>query len=258
MEYICNAVKSPEDKRDYIYIGSDVKLPEIVDYRDELKMVRNQGKQGSCYAQSVACVKEYQEKKDYGFNRYFSPQFFYNNRTNLYDDNTKNDSGMYSRDVMKLLSTIGICTEESYPYGKIEDKKDIKKEIYEEAKSHTIKAYAKVNSMEKLKRCLFETGPCLIAFPSFNYTDQFFIQRPEDTKKGGHAVTVVGYNKEGFILRNSWGFIWGDSGYTIYKYQDWGIHWEIWCVVDEKTPLEKIEKFKLKQKESNNDCCIIS
>ena len=43
---------------------------------------------------------------------------------------------------------------------------------------------------------------------------------------------MVGYNKEGFIIRNSWGTEWGDNGYTLYKYSDWGHHWELWTTVD--------------------------
>jgi C1A family cysteine protease len=35
-----------------------------------------------------------------------------------------------------------------------------------------------------------------------------------NTVRGGHAVCVVGYTKDGrFILRNSWGTTWGDKGF---------------------------------------------
>ena len=107
--YICNLKKSPKDNRDFIFASkSKNDLPEIVDYRLELQPIRNQGKQGTCYAQSTACMKEWQEKKDNNFNEYMSPQFFYNNRSNKYDDNPNNDDGMYGRDVMKLIKNIGI------------------------------------------------------------------------------------------------------------------------------------------------------
>ncbi len=34
-----------------------------------------------------------------------------------------------------------------------------------------------------------------------------------DTVRGGHAVALVGYTHDRFIVRNSWGTTWGDKGY---------------------------------------------
>ncbi len=34
----------------------------------------------------------------------------------------------------------------------------------------------------------------------------------------GHAVTIVGYNQQGFIIKNSWGSEWGDNGYATVSY----------------------------------------
>jgi hypothetical protein len=33
------------------------------------------------------------------------------------------------------------------------------------------------------------------------------------TKRGGHAVSIVGYTADRFIVRNSWGTPWGDKGF---------------------------------------------
>ena len=235
MDYICNLKKSPEDLRDYVFKGGDEELPDVVDYREQLQNIRNQGKQGTCYAQTAACVKEWQEKKDYGFDEYFSPQFVYNCRENKYDSISDNDEGMTGRDVMRLLKNMGICSEKKYPYGKIEDKNEIPQEIYDEAKQHLIKGYAKITSLESLKKSIFLNGPCLGGFPVFNFGPQFWI--PNGEFAGGHAVAIVGYNEEGFIIRNSWGENWGNKGYSIYKYDNWWSHWEIWTTIDEKTVL---------------------
>ena len=258
MDYVCNMLDSPEDDRDYIFKGTQNDLPESIDYRPDLQYIRNQGRQGTCYAQSAACIKEWQEKRDYGFDSFFSPQFFYNNRFNINDDKENNDDGMYSRDVMKLLCTLGICRESTYPYGRIEDKSKIPKKAYDEAKAHTIKAYAKVKTLEKTKRSLVENGPCFITFPVYNSSSEFWKEKKNNKKRGGHAVVLVGYNKEGFIVRNSWGILWGNRGYGVYKYEDWGAHKEIWTIVDGKTPLEKIQEFKLDIKPEVKPCCIIS
>lgn len=42
---------------------------------------------------------------------------------------------------------------------------------------------------------------------------------------GGHAVTIVGYNKDGFIIKNSWGTGWGDAGYGVVSYD----YHKLWC-----------------------------
>jgi len=34
-----------------------------------------------------------------------------------------------------------------------------------------------------------------------------------ETADGGHAVCIVGYTKDHFIIRNSWGPTWGDKGF---------------------------------------------
>ena len=39
------------------------------------------------------------------------------------------------------------------------------------------------------------------------------VYRPE-TVRGGHAVCLVGYTEEHFIVRNSWGTNWGDAGFA--------------------------------------------
>jgi C1A family cysteine protease len=234
MEFIVPMKKSPEDSRDYIFISNNSSIPEECDLRSELMPVRNQGSQGTCYAQSASCMKEWQERKNYNFNEYFSPQFFYNLRFNKYDKNTQNDEGMFGRDVMKILKNIGICKESTYPYGRIEDRDKISKEILDEAKMNIIESYARINTINDLKASLCKNGPALIAFPVYNYTDQMWIQRNNESSEGGHAMTVVGYNNDGFIIRNSWGQSWGDNGYTIYKYKDWSTHWEIWSTVDKK------------------------
>ena len=236
--YICNVRKSIKDGRDYIYIGNRQEYPNTLDYRNELNKIRDQGEQGTCFAQTAACVKEWQERKNNNFTEYFSPQFFYNNRFNKYDADETNDEGMFSRDVMKLLKNIGICREDIYPYGRIEDKSEILPEMYEDAKKNTIKSYAQVNSLIKLKESLYENGPCLIAFPVYNYSNEFWLKRGSNDL-GGHAVTIVGYTENGFIIRNSWGESWGNDGYSIYKYEDWGAHWEIWTVIDEDIKYEQ-------------------
>lgn len=242
-----NAKKSEEDDRDFIYedfikIKLD-QIPTIVDYRNDLLPVRNQGNQGTCYAQSAACMKEWQEYQDYKLYEYLSPQFFYNNRNYMNDDNTSNDgdNGMTGRDVMKILKKVGICKENEYKYDDMnrnDNCTDISEWIKVNALQHRIKSYARVTTINGLKDDLFYNGPCLIAFPVYGNesmnTPMWLKKSDYDISMGGHAMTVVGYDdmKKHFIIRNSWGSKWGDKGYCYYDYKDWGAHWECWTTID--------------------------
>src|SRR5690606_5413642 len=40
----------------------------------------------------------------------------------------------------------------------------------------------------------------------------------------GHAVAIVGYTKDGFIIQNSWGTGWGNGGFALLPYEDYIIH----------------------------------
>ena len=174
MNHILNLKRSPNDDRDYVFYRqlvkqSDTKYPKNLDLRKDLMPVRDQGSQGTCYAQSAACMKEWQEKTEKNINEYFSPQFFYNLRSNKYDNDSTNDEGMFGRDVMKLLKNYGICLEKDYPYGKIQHKDNIEESILKSAKKNVIKSYARIQNINDLKMSLFLNGPALVGFPVYNY-----------------------------------------------------------------------------------------
>ena len=259
MNFTLNIRKSPEDSRDHIFV-SNFLVPGTLDYRDELNPVRNQGEQGSCYAQSAACMKEWQEKRDYGLNEYLSPQFLYNNRFNYNDDITTNDYGMFGRDVMKLLKNVGICLEKNYEYGKIEKKEDILPKYFEEAKRNKIKAYAQVKTIENLKKSLYQNGPCLITFPVYRYDMKMWKQlHVTEIQRGGHAMTIVGYTSHAFIIRNSWGKNWGDGGYCYYPFNEWESHWEVWTTIDKKDSEETKDEVVDEVVDDNINCpCVLS
>ena len=205
MNHILNVKKSEDDDRDYILEklvnNNSFVTSKVCDYRNELLEVRDQGHLGTCYAQSAASMKEWQEKKDYGLNEYLSPQFFYNNR-NYWNNNKQDgedineDYGMTGRDVMRILQNIGICKESEYPYYTNQKANEINKDIFDSASKHKIKNYARINTIDGLKKALVTNGPCLIAFPVYNYGQYMWIQNNDSGSFGGHAMTVVGFDDE--------------------------------------------------------------
>jgi hypothetical protein len=48
--------------------------------------------------------------------------------------------------------------------------------------------------------------------------------RRQGTADGGHAVAIVGYTAQGFIIQNSWGPTWGAGGFALLPYEDYLIH----------------------------------
>ena len=235
-----NIVPSPRDDRDWnseAIFDTSTKLPRYFDLRKKLNKPRNQGYQGTCAAHVAACMKEWQERKDVGFSGYMSSQFIYNNRNN------QTSSGMYGRDVMNILKNKGCCSEDTYPYETIETSSEIDKKVFDEADNYKIKGYARVNTINSLKRALVVNGPCYISFPVYNYSNYMWRQYKGEKKLGGHAMTVVGYDKRGFIIRNSWGQLWDKNGHCHYPYGDWGSHYEVWTTVDEKSERPPKKKY---------------
>jgi C1A family cysteine protease len=245
--YKFNLLRSPIDERDLLLESVypvEVNLPEEWDMRSNLPPVRDQGTQGTCSAQTAATMKEWQERQDINFIEHMSPQFIYNLRPNQESD------GMYPRDTMDILNKIGIVSEKDYTYG---NSKKPSKDLLEKASKFQIAGYAQINTIDSLKKALYANGPCYIAFPVYN-SSKMEIWKPDfagQRSQGGHAVTVVGWNKDSFIIRNSWSSNWGDRGYTYYKFVDWGMHWECWTTIDADSNPEGLLK-KIQMRNNTN------
>ena len=53
-----------------------------------------------------------------------------------------------------------------------------------------------------------------------------------DRPTGGHAFALVGYNKTGFLIQNSWGPAWGHGGFAVLPYEDWSANgMDAWVAV---------------------------
>lgn len=225
-EFKLNVKQSPIDRRDWKVsaIYPKMALPEVVDHVPNMQPIRDQGTQGSCAAMGGAAMKEWQENKDVGLNEYMSPQFIYNNREDLTEE------GMYMRDLMEILKEKGDCLEKLFPYGTM-GKPSI--EVLMNASKYKTLNYASIDTIDDLKISLYTNGPCIIAIPVYNYTERLWFKRPGDTMLGGHAMCVAGYNKYGFAIRNSWGTGWGQNGYCLMPYEDFGMQWELWSTCDD-------------------------
>jgi hypothetical protein len=246
---LLNEIPSPLDPRDVSLeeILEETKeefiLPEVLDYRNDLPSAWNQMVDGPCSAYSAAAIKQWHEYKNYKLKKDLSRRFVYVMRKNF------PDKGMFARDTMDILLKYGIPLDRTFKW-KFKKRKDITELVFKEASNHKILAYARIYSIDGLKKALFKNGPCYITFPVYN-NEMYFWKKNKTTDRflGGHACVVVGYNENGFIIRNSWGFNWGDKGHTIFPYSDWGIEYETWTLIDD---LESIDIIKRKVEERQN------
>lgn len=92
-----------------------------------------------------------------------------------------------------------------------------------------INGYAKINSKEHLKSALILNGPCITGLYIRDPGRTDFWNGKQDL--GGHAVLIVGYNQDGFIIRNSWGKSYGEQGYAVVPYNNFSKFLEIWTML---------------------------
>jgi hypothetical protein len=53
---------------------------------------------------------------------------------------------------------------------------------------------------------------------------RFPVIRRSGSADGGHAIAIVGYTPQGFVIQNSWGPDWGADGFAFLPYEDFLMH----------------------------------
>lgn len=187
--------ESPYDSRDMIFSAPE-KVENSGYILENLPSIVDQGPSPICAAVSLYNIINWQNKaKDNGVKVKFWDIY------DLRDD--KSMQGMVPRQALSALKKEGVD-------------------------GYKIKAYARVDSIEDAKFALLINGPLLAGFIAYN-EGRFWEQTGPEL--GGHAVTLTGFNKDGFILRNSWGTDWMSGGETIFPYSDWEKVLECWTIM---------------------------
>ncbi len=215
--YATGAKKDLADERDYpvrAYLSTDP-IPSAVDLFDKAYPIRNQGSEPACVAFACAALKEEQEQAEGKNEGYFSVRF-------LYSQIALPGGGAYLRDALKILQTSGIPPEDCQPYDPPNSGACDK--AVELAYPNRIKAYARLSSIEEVKRCLAEQGAVVASLritTSWWQPKKGYVTLDGDII-GGHAVLIGGYSdaNQVFKFRNQWGADWGDHGYGYISYPD--------------------------------------
>ena len=203
------------------------KIPDEYDLRTSDMQPRYQGQRGTCAAFTGATIKEHHEIKDMLFKEYMSPEFLYYHRQN------KPLQGMHAADMFRVLKKVGSVPETIYPYGSTIEPT---RAMYTIAKKYTIDQYARIRTIAGVKQAILQFGPCYLALPKYKTRPMFWrVSSDVIDQVYGHAVAIIGWTREGFIIKNSWGPKWNGDGYVIFPYIDWPLIWECWLCVDRAT-----------------------
>ncbi len=234
-QYILNCIPSREQEQDW-HLDSVVKsgkigleaLPPAVDLRREWWPVRDQNESGACVGFAAADgVLRFQAVEAGWIDKEElpSPRFVWmackeTDDFTDYPTTFLETSGTRIKDAMKVLKKYGCVLEKDLPFKGALSFDDIVT-FYIKANSLRIATFIALGrEPEAWKRWLASGRPILTRldvdgdwFDTENNKGSFDRYNPSD-KRGGHAVSLVGYNKERFIVRNSWGDRWGDNGFA--------------------------------------------
>ena len=220
-----NITRLPKDKLRYKKIQKH-DLPSSVDLRSKCPPIFDQGHLGSCTANALCGIFDYEDKNAWVPSRLF---VYYNERQ--MEGSVGEDAGASLQDGIKTLEKYGVCPETMWPY-------DISKftvkpsgECYNVAIQNRALAVTNIPDDEiSMKTSLVSGTPFAVgiavyeSFEAPTVATTGVVPMP-DTKRekcvGGHAVVVVGYNDESktWLMRNSWGANWGMDGYFTLPYK---------------------------------------
>jgi len=205
--------------------NDDINIKSL-DLRNKFpNLIYDQGKIGSCTANALCSIFEY-DTKNFKGSRLF---LYYNER--LLINETHLDNGAYLSDGIEVLKTFGLCEEKDWSYLIENLFKAPSIEAYKKAKNnYIIEAFVINNDLKTIKYWLNKNEPMALGiaiysnFLNFSAAKTGIIGLPNlaiDKFIGGHAVVLCGYDddKRQFTFRNSWGSYWGDNGHFYLPYE---------------------------------------
>ncbi|HEY8777129.1 MAG TPA: C1 family peptidase [Gaiellaceae bacterium] len=214
------------DMRDYFLAVAPAKaLPRSVSLRTQMPPVYDQGQLGSCTANSIGAIVEFNELKQAEQGAATPSRLFIYYNERAMEGTVNQDSGAEIRDGIKSVAQLGAPPETSWPYVITKFAKKPPARAYKAALKHQAIRYARVPQTEMgIQNVLAAGYPISFGFTVYESFESDvgadgIVPMPQsnETVVGGHAVVAVGYKNIKrqlyFECRNSWGPGWADSGY---------------------------------------------
>ena len=245
-----DAVPDRVDIRDWIYQPNLSPLPDQIVNCQLVPVILDQGREGACTGFALAACINFQLANRNLLTarssmRATSPRMLYEMARRYDEWPGENYEGSSARGAMKGWVAHGVCNHTSWP-DELKGPQHLNQPIADEAQHTPGGAYYRVTHREirDMHAALTEAG---ILYATIMVHEGW--QEPGPKKSGvtyvlsgnllqmdlpiierkgraddGHAIAIVGYTYDGFIIQNSWGESWGNGGFALLPYEDWMIH----------------------------------
>jgi predicted chitinase len=204
------------------------------------KLVLDQGQEGACTGFGLASVINYLLWVNLGAGSKLdsvSPRMLYK-FARRYDEYEGEDyEGSSCRGALKGWFYNGVCRETLWPYNK--GANSLPKIGWDiDAREQSLGVYYRIDitSIVDLQAAINAVGAIYVsaythagwdelktrATPPKAHKDLPVIEyNGTPSREGGHAFALVGFNRDGFVLQNSWGGDWGAGGFAVLTYAEW-------------------------------------
>ena len=208
------------DTRDFLYEATGKPVADTVDLTPWASRVEDQGHLGSCTGQAVVGAYELSLRKMTPAQPLELSSLFAYFNARVIEGYTDEDVGAYVRSAIDALAKWGVCLEALWPY-RIEEF-DVTPPVacYADARQRRIKNYRRLSTLPDIKDALTQGLPVVAGMQVYSQFTDLDTRRPvlqmpysDEAPIGGHAVCIVGYNSDSFLVRNSFGADWANNGY---------------------------------------------
>ena len=250
-KYKFDAFPDRVDIRDWFFQPSLKPLPDQIVNCQRVPKILDQHSEGACTGFALAAVINYQ-LADRGLitsrhqERLVSPRMLYEMSRHYDEWPGESYEGSSARGAMKGWVAHGVTRQSLWPDDK-HGSEHLTYQVAQKAQETPGGAYYRVmhRNIRDVHAALYETG---ILFATLMVHDGWFEPGPDKEKisyelsgnlhqielpiiaregratQNGHAIAIVGYTYDGFIVQNSWGESWGTDGFALLPYEDWMLH----------------------------------
>lgn len=228
------------DLRDWPYQPTLAPLPEAIVNCGDVSKILDQGLEGACTGFALAGVINFLLARR-GVQRLVSPRMLYE-MARCYDEwPGEKYEGSSARGAMKGWARHGVAAEGRWKK-EMRGRQHLDAGLAGDALATPCGAYYRIKpkDVRDIHAALHETGA---VYCTMMVHDGWDAPGPVKVRVGegprartlpviqraghaqsGHAIALLGYTRDGFIVQNSWGRRWGAGGFALVPYEDFVLH----------------------------------